>query len=1553
VIGNAGPSTLTTASIVDSLPANLTAYSVQSAVQGGATVPTAFSLNGTTVRGSVTIPLNGTVSVTINVSATAAGGYTNTVTLTPLAGVSNLGSTTATAPGTVGVAVTPSLSKTVGSTTIAVGGTTSFTIVIGNAGPSTLTTASIVDSLPANLTAYSVQSAVQGGATVPTAFSLNGTTVRGSVTIPLNGTVSVTINVSATAAGGYTNTVTLTPLAGVANLGSVTATAPGTVTSAADLSVTVVLPANGTAGQTVSGTVTFSNPGAVQADNVTRTLAMSGGTLTAVSGTGTIVAGSITATFNVASMLPGNTATYTFTYVLPATGNVSVTATITTTTAESTTTNNVSTATTVVGSLADVSVTLSLPASASASAVVVGTVTYFNLGVSTAADVTRTVVLLGGTLTAVSGTGTIVAGSVTATFNVGTMPGGSSASFTFSYVVPATGSVSATASIATSTTETVTTNNVATAVTLVGTQPPDLSVTLSTSPSLLAAGSNTVMVTVKHISGMNTTGTVVLTMPNATTVGFTIATPLAVGQSVTFSANYSVSLLTSASQTFSAIVTPSAAADSNPPNNTTTLVAGIGASLNGLAWIDSNRNRTFQAGEAILPNLLVRLYNSSSVVVGTAMTGSDGRYNIRGVPPGTGYSVQFFNCVTPSDASTCAAISTTPYNQAGTTQGGNASTGVTTVTSTTSGATVGQAISSVTLYAGDNTVDQNLPLDPRGQVYDSVTRQPIANVLVRLNGPAGFVPATHLIDLNGAGQVNNESTTDANGLYQFIFINNPPAGVYTLSIVSVPSGYLATPATLGGVTQPNVIANTLTSTWVVPSAATNMQPGYAAPGTPPVGVVGSSAVGVAGTQYVMTMSFAFGVGYIGELFNNNIPLDAIASGGGGGGTTGTFDLSITKNGPVAVASGVTATYTLQITNPGPTSAANVTVTDVMPAGLSLLSATVQPANALALSVTPAGLVATTSSMAVGVANITLVVQVTGAAGGAITNVASVATTSTETNVTNNTASFTTRIEGTDLSLAKRGPATLAAGSTASYVLTISNSGPTTAANVTVTDVMPAGLTLVSASVVSGSFTLITSETVLTAVAPTMAAGSAVIALTVAVGDAVTGSVTNVANVTSTTSDLQPSNNVGSTTAGVLGADLAITKLGPPTISAAGTATYTLVITNYGPSSAGNVTVTDVMPVGLTLVGASASSNSITLVAEPEKFVATATAVRVGTTVTVTLTVQAAYTATGTVTNIANVTSTTPDPTVTNNIGSVSSVIKEVEPGVILVNKTGNKTVAEVGDSVQYTIRMRNTINMPVTRITLEDLLPAGFRYILGTARLNGKELADPAGGIGRQLGFDIGTIPGNTVYELTYFVRLGVGSQQGDGINRATAVFPGARGTPIRSNTALFKVNVQGGVFSNEGCIVGKVYMDCDGNSAQGNDNGSRELGIPGVRLVMLDGSFIVTDNEGKYSLCGVKPQTHVIKVDRTTLPRGARLLPSSNRNAGVGDSIFIEMKGGELARADFIEGSCSPEVLEQVKARRAQGGVTLPEPDRQLQPVTPGAPNGTPVSAPANGAQR
>jgi hypothetical protein len=41
---------------------------------------------------------------------------------------------------------------------------------------------------------------------------------------------------------------------------------------------------------------------------------------------------------------------------------------------------------------------------------------------------------------------------------------------------------------------------------------------------------------------------------------------------------------------------------------------------------------------------------------------------------------------------------------------------------------------------------------------------------------------------------------------------------------------------------------------------------------------------------------------------------------------------------------------------------------------------------------------------------------------------------------------------------------------------------------------------------------------------------------------------------------------------------------------------------------------------------------------------------------------------------------------------------------------------------------------------------------------------------------------------------------------------------------------------------------------------------------------------------------------------------------------LFLDLKNGELHRADFIEGSCSNRVIEQVKARRGNGEVRAPE---------------------------
>jgi hypothetical protein len=117
--------------------------------------------------------------------------------------------------------------------------------------------------------------------------------------------------------------------------------------------------------------------------------------------------------------------------------------------------------------------------------------------------------------------------------------------------------------------------------------------------------------------------------------------------------------------------------------------------------------------------------------------------------------------------------------------------------------------------------------------------------------------------------------------------------------------------------------------------------------------------------------------------------------------------------------------------------------------------------------------------------------------------------------------------------------------------------------------------------------------------------------------------------------------------------------------------------------------------------------------------------------------------------------------------------------------------------------------------------------------------------------------------------------------------------------------------------------MDCNQNKVQDNN----EPGIPGVRLYMEDGTNITTDENGQYSICGVRAITHVMAVDMTTMPVGSRMGIVSNENLGSGKSLMLNIKAGELHRADFIESSCFPKIAEQIEQRRNYfgGAVNIP----------------------------
>jgi uncharacterized repeat protein (TIGR01451 family) len=136
---------------------------------------------------------------------------------------------------------------------------------------------------------------------------------------------------------------------------------------------------------------------------------------------------------------------------------------------------------------------------------------------------------------------------------------------------------------------------------------------------------------------------------------------------------------------------------------------------------------------------------------------------------------------------------------------------------------------------------------------------------------------------------------------------------------------------------------------------------------------------------------------------------------------------------------------------------------------------------------------------------------------------------------------------------------------------------------------------------------------------------------------------------------------GATTDIVPAADLAITKTvtGTPTIG--GTGSYTLTVTNRGPSTATDVVVTDALPAALTATGATGDGWTCTLEDAGSAVTCTRPTLAPGASAAIVLTVTvgdpdvASGVAGTSIVNTATVTSPTPDPDLTNNSGSATVV----------------------------------------------------------------------------------------------------------------------------------------------------------------------------------------------------------------------------------------------------------------------------------------------------------
>lgn len=255
-----------------------------------------------------------------------------------------------------------------------------------------------------------------------------------------------------------------------------------------------------------------------------------------------------------------------------------------------------------------------------------------------------------------------------------------------------------------------------------------------------------------------------------------------------------------------------------------------------------------------------------------------------------------------------------------------------------------------------------------------------------------------------------------------------------------------------------------------------------------------------------------------------------------------------------------------------------------------------------------------------------------------------------------------------------------------------------------------------------------------------------------------------------------------------------------------------------------------------------------------------------------------------------------------------------DKAILTVQKTASSNTAEIGDFEDYTVTVLNNSKTAVSSdVKIRDTLPRGFVYVPGTARVDGVKVNDPEGGKGPYLTLGLGTLAPQKQVKVQYRVYIGPNALNGDGTNRVYAKDDAGN----TSKEAAAVVKVSPGALVSDAFIIGKVYMDCNRNGVQE----AGERGVPGIRIYMEDGSFVVTDREGKYDFYGLTAKTHVLKLDRTTLPGGAELVLLDNRQAGDAGSRFADLKRGELHRADFAiadgAGECNQPLVEQVEARQ------------------------------------
>ena len=1318
---NGGPSAALNVVLTDALPADFTAPATSSpgcAISGAGVLSCSYP---TLAPGMpVVVTVTGLVSPTM-----VPGPLSNTASATSATPESTPGDNSSSTTVQVTAKADLLITKSADTSPAFAGDVFNWTISVSNSGPSTSRNVIVTDPLPASVIATTAVGSASVGA-----CSVSGNIVSCSLGDLAPGgieTVKIAAQIDPTATAGLLiNTASVAAATSDPNAANNASSATVPMERVANVRLTkTASPAAVRAGNTITWTITATNAGPSTADATTIVDTLPTGVTGVVF---TPSQGSCSGTTCLLGVIPAHASasvTVTATVIAGyASSSVDNSASVTSTTPDSTSGDNVAAVSTPIVREADLGVIKSVtPATLVAGQSATYRLDLTNAGPSDATSVVATDVLPGG-LSYMSATGS-VGGPCTYTAStrvvscpLGTVAPGDLPFVTIVVAVAAnqapSSTIANTATVASATTDPSASNNSSTTKSTVATS-ADLTITKSASPTPLVPGrpaSYTITVTNAgpSVAADVQVGDVVpagFAVTGATssfgscTTGGSVACQLGslpVGQSAVITISGSVDEARTSSITNTATVT-SSTTDPTPLDHTASVTSPVAPSA----------------------DLRIR----KTVDTATRNAGEGLRYTIDIVNDGPSVATAVIVDETPPAGITISAIATPVGSCAITVSGRRCTLGdvapgasVTITVTATVDATAAAGTLNNTATVSSSTADPDAANDSSDAAVTVAVASDVAvsKTMTPTTLTAGQ-PVTYTL------VVVNNGPSAATG----VVLSDPmPAGITAGSATGVPG------CVVGGTVTCSIGA-------------------LAVGATATVVITGTVAAAATSSTSVNTATVTS---------TSADPTAANNSSSTTANLTTAADLSITKTAsPNPVLAGNTVTYTLFAHNAGPSDAAAVTIADTLPSGILPSSAT-WPAGTCSLigrSVT-CNVGAVTNG-----ANVVVTIVGTVGAGvpvGPLTNTATVSSPTADPSPGNNSASVTSTIDrSADLTTTKTvSPTSAPAGSTVVYHLSTTNGGPSTAESTQLRDTLPAGMTLISATASTGSCTIAGNS--VTCSVGTLASGATASADVTARIDASTsaGTITNAATATSATPDPTPGDNTATAPLTVRAAsDLLVTKVPSVTSARAGDPlTWTVTVTNIGPSDAQTVTLTDTIPSGFTVASLSPSLGSCT------GSVCTVPTLSAGSTLTlvVTGTIDASLRTTP-LTNSAAVTSATPDPDSSNNTASSAVTVSTMAD--LHVTKSATPAQIVAGQTVVWTVAVRNDGPSDAQSVTVSDALPTGVLAV---------SLATTAGTCTPAVSCSLGTVAAGSTVTITISGTIDPRSSADSIVNTASVSSP-------------------------------------------------------------------------------------------------------------------------------------------------------------------------------------